>query len=495
MKQKEWNEGMDHLDPDLVETYVEQKDRLKRKSKKPTGRWVRVAAVAACLALVIGAAVAVPMLREDEPGIVVGTDADTTKGNDRPDVPTVNVQAPSLAPQYYGSESSANSSLTEQAEIVEFGVSVTARFAEALPDTYLFFDDWWQTEFRLIKLEVVTVLEGVGMPSEFWMIVPLAYMTDYSVFDKLVLLDIAQYGYEHSVVYNQTQGRAEQLDIVLFGYSSLVYNRMGVKITAFDSDDRFDMRLWEATEAWKLSTHHTVEYYGTEYYESYTRMDAEEEARNSGWGEDYVQVRSLVDVSGEAAEALAYISSFENGVYVTGSGGLKHSLSPGIQLSFRKYINGFATNESGMIYANEVVWSKARFTEEDEARLPDLQAAVAAVIRAHEAGDILSPHLQNFPQDKLKSSGIVGWYAKTASGVIGVVCISWCYEDRELQYYEDNRYFDDAYYIIEYGSDECIPMERDAVLARIGADYEGVYMYTGDYDAYGKVRNRYAPIP
>ena len=27
MKKKEWNEGLNHLDPDLVEKYVEQKDR------------------------------------------------------------------------------------------------------------------------------------------------------------------------------------------------------------------------------------------------------------------------------------------------------------------------------------------------------------------------------------------------------------------------------------------------------------------------------------
>ena len=39
MKKKEWNEGLNHLDPDLVEKYVEQKDRLEnRKKAKERGK-------------------------------------------------------------------------------------------------------------------------------------------------------------------------------------------------------------------------------------------------------------------------------------------------------------------------------------------------------------------------------------------------------------------------------------------------------------------------
>ena len=48
MKKKEWNEGLNHIDPDLVEKYVEQKDRLRHKNKKPNGGWLRFGAIAAC---------------------------------------------------------------------------------------------------------------------------------------------------------------------------------------------------------------------------------------------------------------------------------------------------------------------------------------------------------------------------------------------------------------------------------------------------------------
>ena len=69
MKKKEWNEGMNHIDPDLVEKYVEQKDRLRQKNKKPKGVWLRFGAIAACFLLIISAVIVVPMLRDDNIGI------------------------------------------------------------------------------------------------------------------------------------------------------------------------------------------------------------------------------------------------------------------------------------------------------------------------------------------------------------------------------------------------------------------------------------------
>ena len=72
MKKKEWNEGLNHLDPDLVEKYVEQKDRLRQKNKKPKSVWLRFGAIAACFLLIVSAVIVVPMLREDDPGVIPG---------------------------------------------------------------------------------------------------------------------------------------------------------------------------------------------------------------------------------------------------------------------------------------------------------------------------------------------------------------------------------------------------------------------------------------
>ena len=84
MKKKEWCEGLDHIDPDLVEQYVEAKDRLK-KPKGQKGVWLRLGVVAACLMLVVSAVIVLPMLREDGAGVV--TTPDGMGGTPSPDVP------------------------------------------------------------------------------------------------------------------------------------------------------------------------------------------------------------------------------------------------------------------------------------------------------------------------------------------------------------------------------------------------------------------------
>ena len=64
MKKKEWNEGLNHLDPDLIEKYIEQKERLRQKNKKAKGVWLRFGAIAACFLLIVSAVIAVPMLQK-----------------------------------------------------------------------------------------------------------------------------------------------------------------------------------------------------------------------------------------------------------------------------------------------------------------------------------------------------------------------------------------------------------------------------------------------
>jgi len=70
MKKKEWNEGLNHIDPALVEAYVLQNDMLGQTKSKTKGAWLRLGAAAACLAVIAGAIVAVSMLREADPAAV-----------------------------------------------------------------------------------------------------------------------------------------------------------------------------------------------------------------------------------------------------------------------------------------------------------------------------------------------------------------------------------------------------------------------------------------
>ena len=52
MKKQEWNTGLDHLDPELVEKYIEQKDFLSKK-KRRRDLLIRIGALAACLSLLV----------------------------------------------------------------------------------------------------------------------------------------------------------------------------------------------------------------------------------------------------------------------------------------------------------------------------------------------------------------------------------------------------------------------------------------------------------
>ena len=64
MKKKEWNEGLNYLDPDLVEKHIEQKEKLRQKKQKMKGIWLRFGAIAACFVLVLSAVIVVPMLQK-----------------------------------------------------------------------------------------------------------------------------------------------------------------------------------------------------------------------------------------------------------------------------------------------------------------------------------------------------------------------------------------------------------------------------------------------
>lgn len=61
MKKSEWNEGLNNIDIELVEKYIAQKD-LFAKRRRTRKTIVRVAAIAACVAILFGTIAAVPML-------------------------------------------------------------------------------------------------------------------------------------------------------------------------------------------------------------------------------------------------------------------------------------------------------------------------------------------------------------------------------------------------------------------------------------------------
>ena len=489
MKENEFLDGVSNIESDVVERFVSMDNKLQKKAKqsKAKGIWLRLGAIAACLALMISAVIVVPMLCEDEPGN--SREPGTTDDHNRPNIPIVNVQVPSSAPQYYGIESSSGMSAGGQTDANPQGISVTAKLIEILPDTYTFFDDWNQYEYRLLRMKTVKLIRGTEMTDEFYYMVPVAFMTDFLVFDRFVIKDMAQFAYEYSVMYNQTKGKAEQFNLVLFGYRVYGYHLMGENFTAFDPDGNFDERLWNANTAWSEATK------GAPIIDTIAQAEAMIQQEDDGWANEYY-VHLLKDISGEAANVLDTIQSFDNGIFVPAFSSNKLFLSPEVQFHAVRYINGFATNEKVSIWCKEwtggeqdtYAYTKARFSEDDINHLPDLTSAFESVIVALNNGLVTPPHFTN--QEKLRNTtnGVFGWYAKTENGVVGIVRVTWCFYTEKYE-----KYYDDAYYIIEYGSDECKAIDRDALLEKLG-DYEVTYIYTDGYNEYGKYNDIVYPM-
>ena len=83
MKQSEWNEGLDHIDEDLVEEYVLEKERLTRKHRRKS-LWLRTVAIAASLLLLVMAFTVAPMLWGEGSGVTSGPGTTDNPGNIRP---------------------------------------------------------------------------------------------------------------------------------------------------------------------------------------------------------------------------------------------------------------------------------------------------------------------------------------------------------------------------------------------------------------------------
>jgi hypothetical protein len=465
MKKQEWNEALNHLDPEIVEKYVLQKDELRQKKRKKTV-WFRAVIIAACLAVVVGVIAVMLMPKENDDNIIP-----TPNGSDGLNI--INPQAPSLEPLYYGSEYSNSTSMF--GEVATYGFSLTVEFVEALPDTYTLFQDWEQREYKLLKMRTVKMFIGEKMFEEFYYMMPIEFMTDFSLYDRFIIIDMSQSSYEYSVMYNKTQGKAEQLNLARFE------SNLGENFMAFYKNGKFAEELWQSNDAWKKETEYGVSVA--------TLKEGERElAKMSNEFGYSIYAHSLSGVSGEAAETLEYIKSFENGIFAPISSRV-HALSPEVQFHATRYINGFATNERVSVWDKEwkggdeysYEFSKAHFSEEDLKALPDLRAAITTVADAYDKGEIHPPHIKNYEELSIRDHGIFGWYAKTDDGVIGIVRVSFCYSGKGV----DGLRLDDAYYIIEYGSNTCKPIDRDALLERLG-ECESTYIYTGEYNEKGK---------
>ena len=76
---------------------------------------------------------------------------------------------------------------------------------------------------------------------------------------------------------------------------------------------------------------------------------------------------------------------------------------------------------------------------------------------------------------------IVCFLFALANGVIGIIRVTWCFYSGLA-----DVYYDDAYFVIEYGSDTCTQISRDVLVQRLG-NYEKAFIFMGEYNENGKI--------
>ena len=195
MKKKEWNEGLDHLDPDLIEKYLEQKDRLRQnKAKKKI--WLRLSAVAACLAILVGAVMVVPMLREDINSPV-------------PSIATVKSGSKIIgkAEILYGDPTSEDFGEADMmAPGFEIQMVIEAEIVEILPDTYYSVIN--NRSYHVAKLRVVDQIFAEELPMEIFLRYSYYGADVFDGYDSFIM-SVEQIGIENYALVNEEQSRID----------------------------------------------------------------------------------------------------------------------------------------------------------------------------------------------------------------------------------------------------------------------------------------------
>ena len=369
------------------------------------------------------------------------------------------------------------------AEMRADGVYAKVKALRILPDKYRFFSD--KHEFCLVEMQTLSALPESEMPERFYLIVPEKYLVDLTAYPSLILHDMWQFSHENAVLYNTSQDRAEYLPLTIFASSWNTSIFFGSNIMAFDENGIFDISLWESTESWAEETARDREYLEDPSHAEYLVIgygwtaDRCEEAIRERQDKE-LAAASLLNVTNEAVlEAIEYAWNPENGLFVPNT--LKDFLSfywSDVFVIFRRYINGYPTDEVIQIDGDKVYYSSAKFTDTDASTDIDLASAVNAISNEFDAGNITPPHLIVTDNLEKKEHGIFAWYAKTENGIVGVIKVSWMYEDTDTRY----TYFDDKYFIIESGSSVCTSISRDDLLNTVKPSG---YIFKDEYNEHG----------
>jgi len=445
--------------------------REEKAHKRPA--WVRVVSVAACLFLVLGAALGTSIWeRMTDHAESAEVSHDKTISAD----PLQSQETLSWLPPLDLSavdEDIAGELAPSECVYRDFN-SVRGKVVGILPDVYRVANR--NRQYRVAELELQELICGKSMPERLYLLIDTFFDAEALAEYDSIVLPLTQLGVEHYVLLNETEMCAEAFDDIFLMASGYRYDEL---IFAF-TDGVLDESLWKKT-GWSYVYEHYLAFWldkGHLSYEEFklTRgMTAEElvaSIRTFAEGDCYAHRISAVTAESllqnqlsfakdEWADITAYVKPFENGVF---SQTLWVSDEPYAGMQYQRLIYGFATNEIIKIghYGDrqEIYYSDVRFSAEEIAALPDL----GAVISALDIQNIAPPHLPEFPSARI--CNVDGRYIKHDGEIYGVVHLEWCVRDYEAHV----RFWDDLYVLMERdGSYREIP--REELQALLGDSY------------------------
>lgn len=454
-----------------------------RSPQKKAVHWKRWTALAACLALLITVLSIVKPFQPGQPDIIgpgilqtnpntipttspsdpsIQTDPTVPHDPTEPPYNTGPIRQMSASPEtgYIGSAPYNPSSSSAFPNFLYS--NATTKAVEILPDTYTFYHTWGPSGFKLVKMQLIHDIMDSGYPKYFYLRINADNLIDLTQYDALVIQHVDQDTIEKKVLHNESIGAAELMELCIFNCGDIYgYN---------DGLLAYDFRNDEHSEA-KATLQEMEEYLVDHCF----------------WCDEEPRLVSYNDLSAKLCHsAISYTSAFDNGIFAPYTfydcGKLEFSHN-----TVRRYINGIATTEVVDLCADsdeDYIIKGEAFTQADLETLPDVVTAIRAIEESFQNGDITPPHIVGYEDMDLRKHGVNGWYFKVDGKVYAAIQVNFTYLMELPSQLIGNLYYDDAYFIMEAGSDEYRPITRDELLELQGTND---FIYTGQYDDQGKV--------
>ena len=204
MKKSEWNEGLNHIDSDLVEKYVIQKDAYAKR-RRTRGIWLRACAIAACLAIVLCSLMVVPMLFDG--GVDTSNGGDASNGADISDGEGAVTEKHTPSTNEYNCETYTSVIPVDDLDFEGESLTILHR------DSVSYQREWYREECEddldeIISIRNVAVCETLNMTVKYEALAGSTYEDCVNIFSKAIREDVDNDFHNYDVVANHSSASA-----------------------------------------------------------------------------------------------------------------------------------------------------------------------------------------------------------------------------------------------------------------------------------------------